>query len=291
MRLKRTLSVLLALLAALWGAALAEDLPPDPDPLADAALTSGVPVTLDLDGDGAMETLTFTAESGDEILGEFARIEIVTAAGNTVGWNTQSLFSPTAHALDLDGDGVVEIFITGDWASADYATYCTQFAGGEPQTVRFADASRGGDGEGYEDYGYGYIVSATGGELTLCGSQDVLGTYFGTRTFALRDGAFEFADDGLWHFDTSAVDWENRALDPIADIPATFVDGGAETAGAIEAGTRFAVAASDKVSIVYFVTEDGREGFFPIEPDPRGWGVLVNGVSEDELFAFVPYAD
>ena len=154
--------------------------------------------------------------------------------------------------------------------------------------MRFADASRGGDGEGYEDYGYGYIVSAAGGELTLCGSQDVLGTYFGTRTFALRDGAFEFADDGLWHFDTSAVDWENRALDPIADIPATFVDGGAETAGVIEAGTRFAVAASDKVSIVYFVTEDGREGFFPIEPDPRGWGVLVNGVSEDELFAFVP---
>ena len=39
-------------------------------------------------------------------------------------------------------------------------------------------------------------------------------------------------------------------------------------------------------------TEDGREGFFSIAPDAeRGWGMKVNGVSEEELFEMVPYAD
>ena len=289
--MKKALVILLTLLTAAGGCALAEAAD---DPLAEYALESGVPVEIDLNGDGTLETLTYTAET-DEGWGDFARIEIKTARGTTVGTNTQALFMTSAYALDIDGDGVVEIFLCGDWASSDYATYCLRyvepFGDSEIEQLSFANADRGGTNEGYNDYGYGYIQSIGDNLLTLCGSQDVLGTYFGTRTFALKDGAFEFADDGLWRFDVDDADWEYRALTPTQDIAATFVDGGAQTEGAIKAGERFVITASDKVSVAYFRTEDGREGFFSIVPDERGWGFEVNGVPEDELFDWLPYAD
>ena len=292
--MKKALILLLALLMALGGCALAETA--EDNPLAEYALTSGVPVEINLNGDGTIETLTYTAETDETLGGEFARIEIGTARGTTVGWNTQTLFMTSAYAVDIDGDGAVEVFICGDWASSDYATYCLHYLDhgdhGEIELLSFANADRGDENEGYNLYGYGYIQSVDGNELVLCGSQDVLGTYFGTRTFALVDGVFEFADDGLWRFDTSDVEWEYRALTPTQDIAATFIDGDAQTEGAIEAGTRFVITASDKTSVAWFRTEDGREGFFSIAPDTeRGWGMKVNGVSEEELFEMVPYAD
>ena len=38
--------------------------------------------------------------------------------GETTGWNSEMLFYPSAYATDIDGDGTVEIFVCGDWASA-----------------------------------------------------------------------------------------------------------------------------------------------------------------------------
>ena len=185
----------------------------------------------------------------------------------------------------------MEIFVCGDWASADYATYCLHWDGSTFTPLPFANASRGDDSGDYLYYGYGYVQAIEDGLLTLCGSQDVLGTYFGTRVFALQNDVFEFADDGLWRFPIDEYSWQ-RALVPTRDIAATFVENGAETEDVIPAGTAFVITASDKTSVVWFQTEDGREGFFPIAPDEaRGWGSTVDGVPEDELFEMVPYAD
>ena len=76
---------------------------------------------------------------------------------------------------------------------------------------------------------------------------------------------------------------------PTRDIAATFVENGAETEDVIPAGTAFVITASDKTSVVWFQTEDGREGFFPIAPDEaRGWGFTVGGVPEGELLKWCP---
>ena len=99
-----------------------------------------------------------------------------------------------------------------------YATYCLHYADGALAELSFANASRGDDSEPYIGYGYGYIQSIGDNELVLCGSQDVLGTYFGTRTFALQDGTFEFADDGLWRFLMDEETWEYRSLTPTQNI-------------------------------------------------------------------------
>ena len=149
--MKKALILLLALLMALGGCALAETA--EDNPLAEYALTSGVPVEIDLNGDGTLETLTYTAETDETLGGEFARIEIGTARGTTVGWNTQTLFMTSAYAVDIDGDGAVEVFICGDWASSDYATYCLHYLDhgdhGEIELLSFANADRGDEKEGY----------------------------------------------------------------------------------------------------------------------------------------------
>ena len=260
------------------------------EPLAQYALSDGQSVEMDLDGDGDLETLTFRVAGSDMDGDEHAEIA-VEDDGETTGWNSEVLFYPSAYAADIDGDGIVEIFVCGDWASADYATYCLHWDGGTFTQLPFANASRSGDGGDYLYYGYGYVQAIENGLLTLCGSQDVLGTYFGTRVFALQNGTFEFADDGLWRFPLDEYSWD-RALVPTQDIAATFVEGGAETEGVIPAGEPFVITASDKTSVVWFQTEDGREGYLAIAPDEaRGWGSTVGGVSEEELFEMVPYAD
>ena len=287
--MKKPLVFLMVLLLLFSGMALAET---ETDALAQYALQSDVSVEMDLDGDGTAETLVFRSVADAENDAGYAEIQVTAAGGGVAVWTSETLFLPSAYACDLDGDGVVEIFVCGDWASADYATYCLHYADGALAELSFANASRGDDSEPYIGYGYGYIQSIGDNELVLCGSQDVLGTYFGTRTFALQDGRFEFADDGLWHFLMDEETWEYRSLTPTQNIAATFVEDGGQTESEIAAGTRFVITASDKTSVAWFQTEDGREGYFSIAPDEeRGWGCTVNGVPESELFEMVPYAD
>lgn len=284
--MKRYLAFLLMLSMVLPAAALAETDSPAP-----YALSDGVAVELDIDGDGTAEMLTFHNAVDTQSNGEYTEIKVDTSDGASIVWHSETLFLSQAYACDLDGDGIVEIFVCGDWASDDYATYCLHYADGAFETLSFANASRFDEDNAYIDYGYGYIQSIGDNELVLNGSQDVLGTYFGTRTFALENGVFEFADDGLWHFPIDDFSWE-RALTPTQDIAATFIDGNGQSEGAIGAGTRFVITASDKVSIAYFETEDGRAGTLSIAPDVQnGWGFTVNGIPESELFEMVPYAD
>ena len=124
-------------------------------PLARYALSDGAAVEMDLDGDGELETLTFRVAGSEADGDEHAEIA-VEDGGEATGWNSEALFYPSAYATDLDGDGIVEIFVCGDWASADYATYCLHWDGSTFTPPPFANASRGEDNEGYMDYGYGY---------------------------------------------------------------------------------------------------------------------------------------
>ena len=57
-------------------------------------------------------------------------------------------------------------------------------------------------------------------------------------------------------------------------------------------GDKLVITASDKATRAYFETQDGRQGYLEIAPNAeQGWGWLVNGVSENDVFEIVPYAD
>ena len=119
--------------------------------------------------------------------------------GAPVEYGTPILWGQSAFVVDLDGDGAREILLSGDEMSDDYVTFCLRYEGGELREILFPDASRGDNGGGYFKWGYGRVTDFGENRVTLSGSQDVLGTWFAERTFALTPlYRFEFADDGLW---------------------------------------------------------------------------------------------
>lgn len=254
-------------------------------------------VEINLGGNEGFATVRWNKTTIDEY-SEGMALSIGTESGAKIGWTMEYLFNVSVWAADLDSDGLTEIFVSGDIASDDYYTYCLRCENGEIRQLPFANVERGSDYKGYTDYGYGMVTDFGENTLTLTGSQDVLGTYFGSRTFTLKDGVFEVADDGLWIFDVDLSDpdlWQYRSLKAVQPIPATFFDfgDGSSYARTLQPGERVILTASDCQTIAYFLNEYGYKGCFALEPNAEnyGWGSLIGGIPEDELFEYVPYAD
>lgn len=280
--MKKTLALLL-LLALAAMPALAEE------PLAPAA---GEAVAVDLDGDGAGESISWAYAPGD--YDEVVTLTVTAADGASCEYATEIVWNEVVDIVDLDGDGQWEILVSGDVMSDDYCAWCLRWDGDALYEVLFPDSGRVSATDGYYLTGYGQITAISGNAVTLSGSQDVLGTWFGARTFELGPhDRFEFCDDGLWVRDIEEIDdglWEYGALTVAAPLEYADLDG--NPAGTLQPGDKILIVASDKQDMAQFITPDGTEGVLAISPNyEKGWGLLVDGVSEDECFEYVPYAD
>ena len=285
--MKRAFAMLLAL-AAMLTPALAEE-----EPTLEGQLAQGETLQIDLDGDGVAEAVRWTmtpTEYGDDCL----TLTVQPKEGKALVYATDIVWRPEAFALDLDGDGAVELLLSGDVMSDDYYTACVRYDGSALYEVLFPDSNRGDSGSGYFRQGYGRVIAIEDGRLTLSGSQDVLGTWFATRQVRLSPyDRFEFDDDGLWTRDMVDLDdaelWEYAALTAKIELTYTAPDGSEAT---LPAGEKLLVIASDKQETAHFTTPDGVFGALSIFPDyDRGWGWMVNGVGEADCFEYVPYAD
>ena len=283
------LTMCLALCALLCGAAMAEAGSFD----GATVLKQDEACDIDLDGDGAEESVLIQMQGFD---GE-ENLQLVVQTDELVyTYDTTILSDAAAYAVDLDGDGRIEILLSGDEASADYYTWCLKFdrdAG--LQCVEFADANRGENTGEYGEYGYGRIDAIDGNVLTMTGSQDALGTWWCSRQFTLRDGRFELDDGGAWIVTDELGNmedpefWEYGALTLVRDLDVTLEDGSAAT---LKPGDQFVVTETDKVSYVKFVTKDGVRGTISVEPDvEEGWGFKIGGLHEYEYFDSIPYSD
>jgi len=285
--MKRAFAMLLAL-AAMLTPALAEE-----GPTHEGQLAEGETLQIDLDGDGTVEAVRWTmtpTEYGDDCL----TLTVQPKAGKALVYATDIVWRPEAFALDLDGDGAVELLLSGDVMSDDYYTACLRYDGNALYEVLFPDSNRGDSGSGYFRQGYGRIVAIDDGRLILSGSQDVLGTWFATRQVRLSPyDRFEFDDDGFWTREAMDLDdadlWEYAALTAKVELAYVAPDG---SEAILPAGEKLLVIASDKKDTAHFVTPDGRIGALAISPDyDRGWGWMVNGMGEADCFEYLPYAD
>ena len=287
--MKKLFAIMTAAALAAAGAGCAED--------TDMALNNGAALALDqrleidLNGDGEAEQVLIKLQGPEEE--QTVSVFVTASDGAMYTYDTDVMWLSDAWATDLDGDGQMEILISGDEMSDDYFTWCLRFddeAG--LVALEFADANRGENTDGYFDAGYGAVTAIDGNRLTMVGSQDVLGTWMAARTFTLKDGRFELEDGGLWKllsWEDEEEMWEYGSLTLTAELPVTLSDGSDDV---LRKGDQLVITQTDKVSIVYFRTRDGREGSFPIEPNlEEGWGSLVNGVPEYDLFEYLPYAD
>ena len=288
--MKKMLATLL-LAALLCAPALAET---DDAELNAAAIPRDTPVSMDLDGDGTEETVSWTMAAADEYT---SLLELTVADGDgAISCRTEYCSAEAAFAADLDGDGVVELLLTGDYASDDYGTTCLHFVHNRLEKLQFADGNRGENSGERQDEGYGMLVGIKGNAVTLSGSQDVLGTWFAHRTYALADGWFDFADGGEWVRDIEIDElddtfWEESYSVLTTRVPLAYT-GEDGAAAELPAGAKLLICASDKASYARFIARDGAAGTLAIAPDTdRGWGMLVNGMGEEDCFEFIPYAD
>ncbi len=254
-------------------------------------IPQSISVKLDLDGDGQEETVFWKEVDIDEYT-EQCVITVIADGNTTLTYKPEFEYTVGVYAADLDGDGCIELLVSGDLASSDYITICLRLFNGRLEPALFADCARTNVNRGYDKWGYGVITAIDGNHLTLSGSQDILGTWFGERTFMLADtGIFEFADDGKWVRDPSELNsemWAYTSMVTKQGIRYTTPEG-IETI--LPVGTSLVITASDKQS-ADFITDKGICGTFEISPDDiRGWGFLVNYVPEEEVFESIFYAD
>lgn len=284
--MKRAFAMLLAL-AAMLTPALAEE------PALEGQLAEGETVQIDLDGNGEAESVKWAVETTEYGI-DCLTVTVQPGAGKALVYATDIIGKAEAFALDLDGDGAVELLLSGDVMSDDYYTACLRYDGSTLYEVLFPDSSRGDRGSGYFKQGYGRITAIEDGRLTLSGSQDVLGTWFATRQVRLSPyDRFEFDDDGLWVRDSLNLEdpdlWKYAALTAKIELTYTAPDG---SEAILPAGEKLLIVASDKKDTAHFTTPDGLVGALDISPDyDGGWGWKVNGVSESDCFENLLYAD
>ena len=248
------------------------------------------PVSVDLNGDGEIEEIRLQMIGTDEEASMM--LVLIGGDGGVNTFMTDVMYDCTGGAMDLNGDGSMEIYLSGDQFSDDYFTWCLRYTDEGLKIVSFPDFGRDSVTDGKSEFGYGRISDISKNALTLTGSQDVLGTWSASRTLSLNDDHFEFSDDGLFEtiidFDDPYL-WETRCLTLTKSLNVVLED---ETSGTLEIGEKFVITKSDLQHVVYFVTQDGISGHFEIEPNEQdGWGSCIEGLAEYEYFEYLPYAD
>lgn len=242
---------------------------------------------IDLDGDGAPESIQLKLEGAEGE--EYIALYLFGADGSFYSYDIFALYLLGAWTADLDGDGLMELMVECDYYSDDYAVFCFNYSEDAGMTVtQFTGLDRFETTDAYTDAGYGRITAVDGNRITLLGSQDVLGTWMAERDFLLENGKFEL-QDGLFRFVTTEEDWEYRPLMPQIGLDVTLEDGSWARIGA---GEKMLPIASDLNSIVHLITEDGFVCSLEIERNTEtGWGYLINGEPDEEIFEYIPYAD
>lgn len=248
---------------------------------------------IDLDGDGYLENVKLETLK-DEYDREYTRLIVSGPSGSTQSAEVDAMYISTAIASDFDGDGLVELFISGDVMSNDYETWCFHYEEGaltaaapyyKPETEQVENrviASIPGNVEAVEE------------NLVRIGDTvDILGSWWCKTEYALSNSGFGFerAQGSVWayDYDPSAPDcWEYGVLVTKAEFPVRM-DGTASDAS-LPIGTKLKPTETDGKTYLRFITMDGAEGVVNVTFNEGGWGYSISGMDENDCFETVPYA-
>ncbi len=250
------------------------------------------PLECDLDGDGATETIIVTVIPEADYLLEKRQVTVTPASGEPASLAVDIVYGLTGFACDVDNDGVMELLVSGDMESCDYATWLMRYANGELMLAESPyDDEESGDWLPLSCSGV--VMDIDNGVITVEATVDILGTWGAKIPYRLSETAFalERVPGSVWTRDTSMLDpeyWGYCTLITTRELPVTF--DGESAPSTLEKGVKLATTQTDLETYVGFVTEDGREGRIAVVRDTENWGWLIDGINESEFFEVVPYA-
>lgn len=282
--MKKLIAVLLAGALALTGQAFGTG--PTAGPVNMAA---GTALTADLNGSGTEERFVWNYRP-DEFDDDYLWLEVTGAEGATAIYPTRITEPVALWLTSFDGPALV---VTGYGPDEDAYTYVLRYTADEViQEVMFSADGRGRLPEYYyTPFGTGIISQMTDGQITLEHPADVLGTWTAQRTYLLNEKDRFVFDDSLWEntADPASEDtWEAQGITTLEDLRYTDPE---DKPATLPEGTRLLITASDKESVARFVTQEGVTGTLDIERGEASddFTIAVNGISEDQLFEYLPY--
>jgi len=235
-------------------------------------LDASQPILADLDGDGEAETVSILVDD------ERHTTTVTITDGSAVLTNEieVALCGPTCHLGDaLTGDGSVELYLSGDMASDDYATEIYRLSDGRLERTEL----------------YGTVESADGsGLVTVNTVVNVLGTYGATCQYRMEDD-FTFAPATPYTISRYDGDWADRKLTLIRDgFPALPADQSDSEPVALPAGTRLMLTETDEQSYAILERADGALFRVEVSRAQDDWRWSIDGVFEEDWFDNLSYA-
>ncbi len=254
---------------------------------------------MDLNGDGKLEHVSFELTESEDGYGEYITMKIASDGGGEAYATLQLPYAPpeVALAYDIDKDGLVELFISGDVMSSDYATWVFRYDGNDTYNdIYAAEASYPYDEQ--PEYTLptisGMVEKIEGDVITVGDTVDILGSWWCATQYKMSETAFalERVSDSVWVnrvVDFSADGfWEYGCMVTSAEFPVTLDGQTGETT--LPVGTKLVPVDTDGKTYVHFVTEDGTLGTVYVDFAADDWFYTINGVNEYDLFSQLPYA-
>lgn len=224
-------------------------------------ITSRLPYTGDLNGDGKDETISTTTDA------QGMTVITVESSGETSEVTTGIKSVHSIRLYDLDSDGVREIYIDGADANSASVTCAVMYSPSDTQPLHMALF----DSQSYAD---GLFKEFGDGKLILDTEVSILGTYKVKSSYSISDKSFT-KDSGELSFDNN-----NEYVTTSKSI--TLANG-----SLLKSGTKLRFTSTDGSSVINFVTDGGFSGSIAISNSGSGW--TIAGQPDTSYFTSLPY--
>ncbi len=233
----------------------------DPNGGAGTVITSRLPYTGDLNGDGKDETISTAADD------QGLTVISVESSGETCEVTTCIKTVHSIRLYDLDNDGVREIYIDGTDAGSASVTCAVMYSPDDKQPLHMALFDSQSYAEGlFKEFGDTKLILDT--EVNILGTYKVKSSYsLSDKSFTKDSGELSFDDNGEYVTTSKSITLANGSL--------------------LKSGTRLRFTSTDGSSVINFVTDGGFTGSISISNDGSGWKIA--GQPDTSYFTSLPY--
>lgn len=249
---------------------------------------------MDLNGDNKLEHVSFQPILTSDDYIERITLTIFSDDGSIDAVHLRLASDPcVVFAEDIDADGLVELFISGDICSCDYETWVFRYDGGKLIAAKSEAAPIGEEDGTVPPAAYGAISNIEGNVITIGDVVDILGSWWCVTQMQMQAQGFvlERIPGSVWTYPVNikeAFGEYGVYLETIKELPVTL--GGESATTTLPIGTKLVPFETNGRTYLRFITESGVMGVINVTFNQENWEYFIDGVNANELFTSLPYA-